>query len=109
MPTACARQLNGLQSVDMEKTDEKKCKMVVRLYKAQKHTIKQIMNIAGVPSEQTVYAILDEYKVPRLRKRNIARSVSISIDTELDKMIEKAKPKNLSKWLCEMAKKGYSI
>lgn len=109
MPTACARQLNGLQNVDMEKTDEKKCKMVVRLYKAQKHTIKQIMNIAGVPSEQTVYAILDEYKVPRLRKRNIARSVSISIDTELDKMIEKAKPKNLSKWLCEMAKKGYSI
>jgi len=90
----------------MEKTDEKKCKMVVRLYKAQKHTIKQIMEIAGVPSVQTVYSILDEYKVPRLRKRNIARSVSISIDTELDKMIEKAKPKNLSKWLCEMAKRG---
>ena len=80
--------------------------MVVRLYKAQKHTIKQIMNIAGVPSEQTVYAILDEYKVPRLRKSNIARSVSISIDTELDEIIAKAKPKNLSKWLCEMAKRG---
>lgn len=93
----------------MEKTDESKCKMVVRLYKAQKHTIKQIMVLAGVPSEQTVYAILDEYKVPRLRKRNIARSISISIDTELDKMIEKAKPKNLSKWLCEMAKKGANI
>lgn len=62
-----------------------------------------------MPSEQTVYAILDEYKVPRLRKRNIARSVSISIDTELDEIIAKAKPKNLSKWLCEMAKKGAKI
>ncbi len=48
LPTACEKQPNGLQSVDMEKTDEKKCKMVVRLYKAQKHTIKQIMEIAGV-------------------------------------------------------------
>lgn len=93
----------------MEKTAESKCKMVVRLYNAQKHTIKQIMEIADVPSEQTVYAILDEYKVPRLRKRNIARSVSISIDTELYEIIAKVKPKNLSKWLCEMAKKGAKL
>lgn len=97
------------KAVDMEKTSEDKCKMVVRLYKAQKHTIKQIMEVADVPSEQTVYAILDEYKVPRLRKRNIARSVSISIDTELNEIIAKVKPKNLSKWLCEMAKKGAKI
>jgi hypothetical protein len=97
------------KAVDMEKTSEDKCKMVVRLYKAQKHTIKEIMEIASVPSEQTVYAILDEYKVPRLRKRNIARSVSISIDTELDEIIAKVKPKNLSKWLCEMAKKGAKL
>lgn len=97
------------KTVDMEKTSEDKCKMVVRLYKAQKHTIKDIMELAGVLSEQTVYAILDEYKVPRQRKRNIARSVSISIDTELDTMIAKAKPKNLSKWLCEMAKKGTKV
>lgn len=97
------------KTIDMEKTSEDKCKMVVRLYKAQKHTIKEIMKIADVPSKQTVYAILDEYKVPRLRKRNIARSVSISIDTELDEIIAKAKPKNLSKWLCEMAKKGAKI
>lgn len=97
------------KTVDMEKTSEDKCKMVVRLYKEQKHTIKEIAEIAGVPSVQTVYAILDEYKVPRLRKRNIARSVSISIDTELDEIIAQAKPKNLSKWLCEMAKKGAKI
>ena len=97
------------KTVDMEKTSEDKCKMVVRLYKAQNHTIKEIAEIAGVPSVQTVYAILDEYKVPRLRKRNIARSVSISIDTELDEIIAKIKPKNLSKWLCEMAKKGAKV
>ena len=97
------------KALSMEKTDKNKCLMVVRLYKAQKHTIKEIAEIAGVPSVQTVYALLDEYKVPRLRKRNIARSVSISIDTELDEMIEKAKPKNLSKWLCEMAKKGVKV
>lgn len=90
----------------MEKTAESKCKMVVRLYKAQKHTIKEIMNIAGVPSEQTVYAILDEYKVPRLKRKKIARKATISIDEELNAIIAKVKPRNLSKWLCEMAKKG---
>lgn len=97
------------KTVDMEKTSVGKCKMVVRLYKAQKHTIKQIMEIADVSSEQTVYAILDEFKIPRLKRSKIARKVSVSIDTELNDMIAKAKPKNLSKWLCEMAKKGAKV
>ena len=40
-------------------TDEQK-EEVKRLYRLQKHTIKQIMKLTGVRSEQTIYVILDE-------------------------------------------------
>ena len=97
------------KAVDMEKTSEDKCKMVVRLYKAQKHSIKEIMEIVGVPSAQTIYAILDEAKVPRLKARKATRKISVSLDEEIEAILSKEKPKNTSKWLCEMAKKGYLI
>lgn len=97
------------KAVDMEKTSEDKCKIVVRLYKEQKHTIKEIMEIVGVPSTQTIYAILDEAKVPRLKVRKATRKISVSLDAEIEAILSKEKPKNTSKWLCEMAKKGYLI
>ena len=82
------------KAVDMEKTSEDKCKMVVRLYKEQKHTIKDIMKLA---------------KVPRLKVRKATRKISVSLDEEIEAILSKEKPKNTSKWLCEMAKKGYLI
>ena len=41
----------------MKKTDEAKKEEVIRLYKEQNHTIKEIMNLTGVLSAQTIYYI----------------------------------------------------
>lgn len=92
----------------MKKTDEAKKEEVIRLYKEQNHTIKEIMNLTGVLSAQTIYSILDEAKIPRLKVRKTARHVTISIDAELADYIDKEHPKNISKWVCDMAKLGYS-
>ena len=70
---------------------------VVRLYRAQKHTVKQIMALTGVRSEQTIYRILDNRK-----------KISICLDEETDDILKRAKPKNVSEWVCEMIVKGYS-
>ena len=46
---------------------------VMRLYKEGK-SIRDIMKIAGVKSEQTIYVILDEYKLER--RRNTTKTES---------------------------------
>lgn len=81
---------------------------VVRLYRAQKHTVKQIMALTGVRSEQTVYRILDERNIPRLKIRKPIRKISICLDYETDEILKRAKPKNVSEWVCKMIVKGYS-
>lgn len=79
---------------------------VVRLYREQNHTIKQIMEETGVGSTQTIYCILDEVGVPRLRRRVPFKKRSINFDLKTWKIIEKANPKNLSEWVCNMVVKG---
>ena len=88
-------------SIDQEKE-------VVRLYRAQKHTIKQIMSLTGVRSEQTVYRILDSRDIPRLKVRKPTRKISIGLDEKTDEILKRVKPKNVSEWVCKMIKKGYS-
>ena len=79
---------------------------VVRLYREQNRTIKQIMEETGVGSTQTIYCILDEAGVPRLRRRVPFKKRSINFDLKTWKIIEKANPKNLSEWVCNMVVKG---
>lgn len=93
----------------MEKTAQEKKEKVIRLYKEQKHTIKEIITLTGVSSAQTIYAILDEAKVPRLKVRKATRKISVSLDEDIEAILNKEKPKNTSKWLCEMAKRGCNI
>lgn len=80
---------------------------VVRLYKEQKHTIKEIIKLTGVRSEQTIYRILDGWEIPRLKIRKPARKITITIDEDVDELLRKEKPKNISKWANEMIKRGY--
>lgn len=87
-------------------TDEQK-EEVKRLYRLQKHTIKQIMKLTGVRSEQTIYVILDDARIPRFKTRNIVRRISVGIDEELNNIIEKETPKNTAEFICNMAKEGY--
>ena len=77
---------------------------VIRLYRAQKLTIKQIMDETGVKSEQTIYRILDENDIPRLQQRETVRKASISFDADTWGIIERKAPKNLSKFICDLIK-----
>ena len=67
-------------------TDKQK-EEVKRLYLLQKHTVRQIMELTGVRSEQTIYVILDDARIPRFKTRNIVRRISIGIDEELNNII----------------------
>ena len=82
---------------------------VVRLYREQAHTVKQIMALTGVRSEQTVYRILDERNIPRLKIRKPIRKISICLDEKTDEILRRAKPKNISEWVCEMIIRGYRL
>lgn len=91
----------------MRETADSKKKEVIKLYLEGENTIKDIMQKAGVKSAHTIYKILDDAKVPRLKVRKPVRLITISIDAKLDGFLKKEKPKNISKWVCDMAKRGY--
>ena len=78
---------------------------VVRLYRSEKYTIKQICEMTGVVSEQTIYRILRERNIPKRKIRIITKKVSISLDYETELILDKIKPKNLSKYICDIIKK----
>ena len=73
----------------------------------QKHTIKQIMKLTGVRSEQTIYVILDDARIPRKVTRKIVKKITVGIDEELNEIIEQETPKNVAEFVCNMAKEGY--
>lgn len=80
---------------------------VISLYLSKKYTIKEIMTLTGVRSEQTIYVILDEAHVPRKVTRKIVKKITVGIDAELYDIIETEKPKNVAEFVCDMAKEGY--
>lgn len=53
-------------------TEDKK-RMCVHLYQEGTHTIKEIMALTGIRSEQTVYRFLDDFRVPRRPKAIVHR------------------------------------
>lgn len=80
--------------------------MVCKLYKAKKHTIKQIIKETGVRSEQTIYRILDENNIPRRPKRGTVMKATISFDKKTADIIKKENPPNLSGWICDKVQKA---
>lgn len=80
---------------------------VIRLYRAQKLTVKQIMAQTGVRSEQTIYRILSANNVPKLKMRKPTRRISVGLDEEAERIIREARPRNISEFVSEMIKRGY--
>lgn len=80
---------------------------VIRLYRGRKNSIKQIMAKAGVRSEQTIYRILSANNVPLLKKRKPTKRISVGLDEEAERIIRKARPRNVSEFVSEMIKRGY--
>lgn len=79
----------------------------VQLYKEGALTIKEIMAQTGIRSEQTIYRILDEAGVPRRPVRPTEYRATISFDKETAHIINEARPRNLSVWVCKMIKEAY--
>ena len=81
--------------------------LCVKLYKQGKTSIKEIMAQTGIRSEQTVYRILDSEGIPRQR-REVAHKSSITFDEGTWCIIERKKPRNLSRFVCEAVKKAHA-
>lgn len=75
-----------------------------KMYKDGSHTIKEIMSITGIRSEQTIYRILDAACIPRRPTRSTVMKATISFDKETVDVINAANPKNLSEWVCDKIK-----
>lgn len=80
---------------------------VIRLYRGRKNSIKQIMAKTGVRSEQTIYRILSANNVPKLKQRKPTKRISVGLDEEAERIIRKARPRNMSEFVSEMIKRGY--
>lgn len=87
----------------MNITDEQK-RLCIQLYKEGAVSIKEILKQTGIGSEQSVYRIVDEAGLPRLR-RNSAHKASISFDEETWAIIERHQPRKLSQFVCDSIKK----
>ena len=83
---------------------QEQAETVIRLYRARKLSIKQIMRETGVRSEQTVYRIFDENNVPRYEQRSTVKKCSISFDSEAWALILTRSPRNLSLFICNLIK-----
>lgn len=81
---------------------------VVRLYKTKQYAIREIMERTGVKSEQTIYRILSDYNIPMIRRKSVSM-ISVNLDEETAQILKKAKPHNVSDFVCKMIKKGSQL
>ena len=73
-----------MKLISLEQEEE-----VVRLYRSEKYTIKQICEMTGVASEQTIYRILRERNIPKRKIRRITKKISVSLDHEAELILDK--------------------
>lgn len=78
-------------------------KIAINMYKSGAK-LKDIVDATGVfPS--TMYAVMKRMGIKKLREKNILKK-NISIDEEVQEIIKKENPDNLSAWICEKIKKA---
>lgn len=80
--------------------------LCIQLYKEGNLSIKEIMLRTGIRSSQSVFRIVTKAGIP-LHRRYVARRASITFDEETWRIIEREKPGNLSKFVCEAIRKVY--
>ncbi len=81
--------------------------LCIKLYKQGNISIKEILKQTGIRSEQTVYRILDSEGIPRQRRDAVHKS-SITFDEKTWSIIERKKPRNLSKFVCDSIRKTHT-
>ena len=81
---------------------DEKMKEAIRMYESGAK-LKEIVNATGI-FPATMYANLRRMGIGK-RTKNVMK-INISIDDDVQKIIEKENPDNLSAWICEKIKKA---
>ena len=80
---------------------------VVRLYRSKKYSIKEILALTGVGSEQTVYRILaGRDDIEMMRRTSPTKKYSVNLDTEAVRVLETVNPRNISQWINDLIVKA---
>lgn len=80
---------------------------VVRLYRSKKYSIKEILALTGVGSEQTVYRIIaGRDDIEMLRRTSPTKKYSVNLDTEAVRVLETVNPRNISQWINDLIVKA---
>ena len=80
---------------------------VVRLYRSKKYSIKEILALTGIGSEQTVYRIIaGRDDVEMMRRTSPTKKYSVNLDTEAVSVLETVNPRNISQWINDLIVKA---
>lgn len=80
---------------------------VVRLYRSKKYSIKEILALTGIGSEQTVYRILaGRDDIEMMRRTSPTKKYSVNLDTEAVRVLETVNPRNISQWINDLIVKA---
>ena len=73
----------------------------IALYQKGIHSIKSILAMTGIRSEQTLYRILDTYGIPRQKRKVVARKISETLDEKTAAILDSKYPQNISEFICK--------
>lgn len=91
----------------MARLSSEQIEEVVRLYRSKKYSIKEILALTGIGSEQTVYRILaGRDDVEMMRRTSPTKKYSVNLDTEAVKVLETVNPRNISQWINDLIVKA---
>lgn len=80
---------------------------VVRLYRSKKYSIKEILALTGIGSEQTVYRIIaGRDDVEMMRRTSPTKKYSVNLDTEAVRVLGTVNPRNISQWINDLIVKA---
>lgn len=80
---------------------------VVRLYRSKKYSIKEILELTGVRSEQTIYRIIaGRDDIEMMRRTSPTKKYSVNLDTEAVRVLETVNPRNISQWINDLIVKA---
>lgn len=80
---------------------------VVRLYRSKKYSIKEILALTGIGSEQTIYRIIaGRDDVEMMRRTSPTKKVSVNLDNEAVSVLDIVNPRNISQWINDLIVKA---
>lgn len=87
----------------MARLSSEQIEEVVRLYRSKKYSIKEILALTGVGSEQTVYRIIaGRDDVEMMRRTSPTKKYSVNLDTEAVRVLDTVNPRNISQWINDL-------